>query len=142
MNLFSRTKVKQLWTNFSTNGGEAAASTYIDMAGWNGCMFLLSQGTSDASSTGQIKIRDSSAMSTGGAYVTTRTSAVRWDDSSGVGLIVMDCYKPQKRYLSVKPEMSSGPMMGWAICYGGRRQASSEAIGTDIYKHFVIAMTS
>ena len=126
MNLLQRCSVQRLWIKNSTDGGNAG-STYIDMTGWDGAMLLFTQGTTTPDgSTGKFLIRQSSDASTGGAYVVTHTSACRWDASSGQNVLVVDCYRPLKRYLSVKADMSSGQMFGIAVKYGGRRQGSTE----------------
>jgi len=141
-NLFNRTGIQRLWIKPSTDGGQAG-STYIDMHGWDGVMLLLTQGSTTMGSTGQVKIRNSSDASTGGAYVVTKTSACRWDNSSGWSALVLDCYRPLKRYISVQPEMTSGKMFGYAIKYGGRRQGSTEAVLVKTMRRgFSIQMTS
>lgn len=136
-NLFERTSLKRL---FNVGSSEATlASTYIDMAGWEGCLVML-EGSSAQGSTGSIVLRQSSAATTALAYVMTKTSGM--DFTTGVReTIVVDCYRPLKRYLSVRPIFSSGIVGAWGLCYGGRRQGSTEA-KADIVKGFTVAMST
>jgi hypothetical protein len=123
-NLIDRTKIQFLWRSASTSGGTGAASTYIDVSGWNGCAFLITTCT-QLDTTGQFTIRASSDASTGGADTYTTGLSVNFTTGLIQGIVV-DVRNPRKRYLSVKPAWSTGRIYGIAVCYGGRRQGSTE----------------
>ena len=138
-NLWERTKIQRLWNIDSTSGGQAMASTFIDMVGYDGCMAMI-VGSTHLSSTGSIVIRQTSAMSTGVAWTITKTTGM--DFSTGLTeAIILDCYRPLKRYLSFKARFSSGWVNGWAILYGGHGAGTTEQKG-GIVKGFTVAMTS
>jgi len=127
-NLFERTKLQKLWGKYSTDGGGAGASTYVDMQGWEGA-YVMVECSTHTSSTGKIIVRTSSDASTGGAYTVTKTSGMNFTTGL-MEVIVMDCYRPMKRYLSVKPVFTSGLIKGWAL------------VKSTILKGFTVAMTS
>ena len=137
VNLYDRSSLKKLWTVGSTEG--TSASTFVDMSGWDGCLIIF-VGSSAQGSTGSLIIRQSSATSTAGAYTVTKTSGMNFTTDVNE-VILVDCYRPLKRYLSVKPGFSSGYIKGYALRYSGRRQGSTEA-QANIVKGFVIGMTS
>jgi hypothetical protein len=136
-NLHTRTSLKKLWTNSSTDA--VAASTYVDCQGYDGC-YILVQGSSNMGSTGQIVVRQTSATSTGLAYTITRTSGMNFTTDVSE-YIVLDVYRPLKRYVSIKPAFSSGILKGVALRYAGRRAGSTEQ-HANVLKGFVIPATS
>ena len=123
-NLIDRTKIQFLWRADSTSGGTSKDSTYIDMSGWNGCAMIIMCSTM-LDTTGSFVVRASSDASTGGADTWSTDLAVNFSTDYQQG-IVLDIRNPRKRYLSIKPRWSTGNIRGVAICYGGRRQGSTE----------------
>ena len=125
MNLSDRTKVQLLWRTDSTSGGTGAASTWIDMHGWNACKMIVMTCT-HLDTTGSFVVMNSSATSTGAGVLTYTTDlAVNFSTDYQQG-IVLDIRNPRKRYLAIQPKWSTGKIRGVAVCYGGRRQGSTE----------------
>jgi len=68
---------------------------------------------------------------------------MRWTESTGWGTAIIDIYRPMKRYVSLKMNMTSGAVMGWAFKYAGKRLASTGRHGsTQITRVFCIAGTT
>jgi hypothetical protein len=123
-NLVDRTKIQFLWRKASTSGGTGAASTYIDVSGWNGCAFIVHTCT-HLDTTGSFVVRNSSDASTGGALTYSTDLGVNFSTDYIQG-VVIDVRNPRKKYLSIAPKWSTGRIYGIAVCYQGRRQGSTE----------------
>ena len=119
MNLLDRTKQTILFPTGSTSGGTANPSTYLDMAGWEGCMFIIATCT-QLDTTGSFVVRQSSDASTGGAYTYTTDLGVTFTTGLKQG-IVLDIYRPLKRYLQHEVETR----VGRAIIAGEAAEGSS-----------------
>lgn len=131
MNLSQRTKVQLLWRVSSTSGGTAAASTWIDMAGWNACKMIVMTCT-QLDTTGEFVVMNSSAESTG-AGVLTYTTGLSVEFTTGlIQGVVLDVRNPRKRYLAIQPKWSTGRIRGVAVCYQGRRQGSTEEMKDNV----------
>lgn len=112
-------------------------SKYVDMQGFEGCMFILVgstllEGTSGGSSAvnKRVTMYVKSSTASGGTY----TRSVGYvASSSGLGggtddrLLVLDVYKPTERYLkaAVHGASSGGIDSFMAIKYGARKPGSS-----------------
>lgn len=122
MNLLEQIKI---YKPVGSSEVSTAATTFIDMAGWEGCLFLITKnGSSDIDSTGSFIIRQTSHVaSTALGYASTFSYVFK---ASGRNPMAIDVYRPLKRYVSLKGLTCTG-MSITAIAYGGRRLGSTEA---------------
>lgn len=125
-NLLERVKVT---TVVGASGLSVGNSTFIDMAGWEGCMFILPV-PSGVVSTGSLIVQQSSAASTGaGILQSTFSNAVTYA-SKDVGIV--DVVRPLKRYIRLKHLTCTGAG-SIAIQYNSKLAGTTDAkvnIGT------------
>ena len=112
----------------STGTIKAYESTFLDMQGWDGCLFILHPGTTRMSSSGTLILRECTGTSTAGAWATTMTNSVHWKDSThprgDIGAV--DFYRPIRRYVQLATLTCSGTFV-IPIQYRGSRLGSTEA---------------
>ena len=104
-----------------------ANSSRLDMAGWDGVVFLTTITDSVATGVATLKVEANTADSDSGmaaisGAVATATSAAN-DDLNGQ-LLIVDVYRPQKRYVQgVRTSATANVAFGeiLAIRYRGRK---------------------
>jgi hypothetical protein len=95
MNLIENIHIDKPYNQMSTD--KSAASTFIDMAGWDAALFILTVST-EYNSSGYVDIQQSSGLTTDAAW--RSTNVLFMSPTSGqMDLYVVDVVKPQKRYL-------------------------------------------
>lgn len=115
--------VKITKLNDATAAGTSAInSTVVDMAGYDGVVFLTNTGTFTASGTATAKVQQDSAVGMGAAADLTGTSQafVDTDDNKSVAV---DIKRPLERYLRLVVTRATansewGPI--WALQYRAR----------------------
>lgn len=101
----------------STAATSAVNSTYVDMAGFEGVMFVTSFGTAAANNT----VNAAQCDTTGGTYAdlegTSVTSGTSDED------VWVDVYKPTDRYVRLEAARGTSSTLEsiWAIQYGARK---------------------
>lgn len=100
----------------TTAGTSAVESTGVDMAGYEGVLFLTSFGTAASNNT----VKASQDTASGGSYTdlegTSVTSGTSDED------VWVDVYKPTKRYVRLEAARGTSSTLEsiWAIQYGPR----------------------
>jgi hypothetical protein len=128
MNLSSRVKITKV-SDPSTAATSAVESTGVDMAGYEGVVFVTSFGTAAANNTAKVaQGADNSAD---------------WEDLTGTSVasgtsdedVWIDVYRPSDRYVRLEVARGTSTTLGdiWAIQYGPRTMpADNTASGTVI----------
>lgn len=117
MNLLSRTKVIES-SPYTTAGTSDVTGVAIDMAGYEGVMFIANFGTAAADNT--ILLHQSSDDASADAYTEVLGTQV------GVGasdeIVVLDVYRPRERYVKCIAERGTSSTLEGviAIQYGPR----------------------
>jgi len=130
MNLSRNVKVTQALGYYAA-GQTLRLSDAIDMAGFEGCMFIIELGT--IISTGVLTAALSECATTGGSYVAAPTAApsvatVNATTAAYVkSCMVYDVFQPKKQFikLSVTPSVANAVICGiTAIQYNGKVKPS------------------
>lgn len=110
-----------------TAGTGAVTSDIIDMAGFEGVLFLTRFGTAAANNS--VKVQQDSAAAMGSAADLEGTSVVSGADPSNEAIYV-DVYKPQERYVKLYVTRGTSSTLGeiWAIQYGCRNAPQTHAV--------------
>lgn len=115
MNLLNRVKIMKpvLGSTMAT----AQSSTFIDMSGFAGCLFVLvSASTRGLLSTGHIRIQQATGRSTAGAWTSTFSNKVIMGGSSN-RVMAVDVAHPIRQYLRLLTKECTGSCI-IPICYG------------------------
>lgn len=128
MNLLDNVKITGSLSG-STHGTGGAATTWIDMGGWEGVLFAFVKTSSAVNSSGTIIIQQSSALSTGaGILQSTFSNGINLSSGINNTALAVDVYKPLKRYVRLRKLTCTG-LAYVALQYSGRRLGSTEARG-------------
>lgn len=114
------------------SSGSTAVGNIVDMAGFEGCVFIA-VGSSLTEGSTNVTLRARASTASGGTYVSIAGSDC---ESTGMAtgsfnskMLVLDVYKPTKRYLRPVVAGASSDVMHTraivAIQYGPRRPGSS-----------------
>ena len=115
MNLLSNIKI---WKPAGLSTHAASATTHIDMMNWDGCLFILINGTTYVTSTGTLIVQQSSAASTGlGIWGSTFSNKVQFGSTNR--MMAVDVVRPLRRYLRLKALTCTGVSI-IPITYKGR----------------------
>lgn len=116
MNLSSRIKITKV-KDHSTAATDAIESSYVDMAGYEGVLFMTSVGTANAGNYINAKQCDTSDGTYADLEGTKVTSGTSDED------LWVDVYRPQERYVKcyVTRGASTTCESIWAIQYGARK---------------------
>ena len=121
MNLLSQIKI---WKPAGLSTHVASATTHIDMSNWDGCLFILVNGTTYVTSTGSIYIQQSSAASTGlGIWGSTFSNKITFGTTNRI--MAVDVVRPLRRYIRLKALTCTGVGI-IPITYRGRLAGSTE----------------
>lgn len=126
-NLSKDTLITQV--NAATVSGAGAVNTAsVDMAGWEGCIFVCKVATADAGNSMKVaqSANDSSFADLTGSSVTVGTAG---------DVAELDVAKPGDRYLRAEFDRSGlATALGevWAIQYGARKKPTTPAVTTDV----------
>ena len=139
--LLDQVRILKASSGLLTGGGAVKYGIPINMAGWEGCLFM-SIGSSNFAVCGATDIRmrvkgtntsSTQFNSTGFQYLTTEVNVIRttapvvgWDRR----LMAIDVYKPQHQFLKVCVNGATGSFKYIAMLYGPKRLGSSELRGT------------
>lgn len=125
MNLLQRVKIDQVLGYYAA-GTTKRTSDIVDMANYDGVMFIAELGTIIENGTLDVFVDQNSANSTSGMarLATTTVHAVTAANAAlAKSAIVVDVYKPQERYLqcNITPATQNAVILGiTAIRYSGR----------------------
>lgn len=125
MNLLQRVKVDQI-LGYSAAGKVKKTSSIIDMANYDGVMFVAELGTLLATGTLDVFVDQNSTNSTSGmarVATTTAHTCTTADATLVQSAIVVDVYKPQEQFLqcNITPAVANAVILGiTAIRYSGR----------------------
>ena len=123
MNLLENVRIYK--PNKASTHIQNVASTWVNCAGWNGVLFLLIQGATQALSTGTVIIQQSSALSTGAGILQTTFS-----DKIGLGstnrMMAIDVFKPIKPFVRLRMLTCTG-VQAVPMAYLGRMRGTTEA---------------
>lgn len=111
-------------------------SAEVDMAGYDGCLFLTSSGTIVATGTAVVKVQQDTVTGMAGAadLAGTGQSFVDADDNVSVGV---DIQRPRERFLRVqitRATANSDWSPIWALQYRARKQPVVQGL-TKFEKH-------
>jgi hypothetical protein len=123
----------------TTTAGAAAAtditSTAVDMAGYEGCLFLVAFGAIVTNAVTSIKLQQSSDDAAADDYTDlTDTAQTVADDKDNTSFII-DVKNPQKRYLKLivsRATQNSTVGVVYAIPYGKNTRGAALTAGTGI----------
>ena len=117
MQLSSEVKITKV-ADHSTADTAAVTSAAVDMAGYEGVLFLTSFGSAAANNT----LLASQDTASGGAYTDLLGTSVASGTSDED--VWIDIYRPLKRYVRVEAARGTSSTLEsiWAIQYGGRKQ--------------------
>ena len=118
MNLSGSIKITKV-ADHSSAATSAVNSTYVDMAGYEGVIFMTSFGTANADNT----INAAQCDTSGGIYADLEDTSVTSGTSDED--VWIDVYRPSDRYVrceAVRTESSTLESI-WAIQYGARKKA-------------------
>jgi hypothetical protein len=121
MNLLDQVKITGM---AGSTKADPASSTFLNMSGWDGCLFLM-VGTSQITSTGTAIIQQATGTSTAGAYASTFSNGLAF--AAGVqNIIAIDVVRPLRQYLRLSTLTCTGVNV-IAIQHSPRRAGSTEA---------------
>lgn len=108
--------------NATAAGVTAINSAVVDMAGYDGCLFLVNAGAITAGGVQSIKVQQDTAVGMGGAADLAGTGITVADDDDDQAFWV-DIKRPLERYLRLVISRATqnsawGPI--WALQYRGR----------------------
>jgi hypothetical protein len=121
------TKVK----DHTAAGTTDVVSAIVDMAGYEGVMFVTSFGT--AAVDNQMYAQQNTANSTSGMAALEGTNVLSGASPSNEDVWI-DIYKPRERYIqvTVEPNTSSTVESIWAFQYGARTQPCVNSVSGTI----------
>jgi hypothetical protein len=140
MNLLNEVKVTPVLGYYAAGQTERKATTIIDMAGYEGCLFLYLFGTLTEASVDNCWIYGNSVSATGGTKLTTATVAHTVTAANALvnpSAIAIDVYQPDPalyRYLeaSIDPDTQDSLILGIvAIQYKGKYKPDPNAVLMD-----------
>jgi hypothetical protein len=138
MNLLNNVKITPVLGYYAAGVTERKAGTIIDMAGYEGCLFLYFFGTLLETSVLNCWIYGNSTSATGGTKLTTATVAHTVTAANALlveSAIAIDVYQPTPpasfRYLeaSIDPDTANAVILGIvAIQYNGKLKPDANAV--------------
>ena len=137
MSLLNDVKIIPVLGYYAAGVTERKASTIIDMAGYEGCMFVYLFGTLVAAGTLNCWVYGNSTSATGGTKLTTATVAHLVTAANALltkSAIAIDVYQPDPglyRYLeaSIDPDDQNEEILGIiAIQYKGKFKPDPNAV--------------
>lgn len=132
MNLLQRVKVDQVLGYYAA-GQTKRTSDIIDMANYDGVMFIAELGTILDTGTIDVFVEQNTANSTSGMARLATTTAVTVNSTTAAlakSAIVVDVYQPRERYLqcNITPAVANAVILGiTAIRYSGRVKPDANA---------------
>jgi len=139
MNLSSELKIDQVLGYYAA-GTTKRTSDIVDMANYEGCIFVAELGTIIAGGTLDVYVEQNTANSTSGMATLSGTAAHTVTAANAAlakSCIVVDVHKPRERYLqcNITPAAQNAVILGiTAIRYNGRvmPDAAATALKTTI----------
>ena len=131
MNLLNHVKITPVLGYYAAGVTERKATTIIDMAGYEGCLFLYLFGTLLDTAVLNCWLYGNSVSATGGTKLTTATVAHTTTTAQATiaeSAIAIDVYQPDPalyRYLeaSIDPDTANAEILGIiAIQYNGKKK--------------------
>lgn len=129
-NLSSRVKFTKV-ADHTAAGTSAVNSTAVDMAGYEGVVFLTSFGTAASGNT--LEAAQSSDNSSFSDLADTSVTSGTTDED-----VWIEIYRPQERYVRVEAARGTSSTLEsiWAIQYGGRSLAVDNTTSGTIIGEF------
>jgi|TARA_Y100000310_G_scaffold271213_1_gene285611 hypothetical protein len=131
MNLSKATKVTRHEVAVAAGSTDITPSGYIDMQNFEGCMFIINFGTITATAVTGVRLQQ--CDTSGGTYADLEGSAQVVADSDDDQAFIIDCYRPQERYLKVIIDRATANAVLdgiTAIQYGPRKLPVSDDSST------------
>ncbi len=97
MNLTKNVKMTKIENATAAGTSTPITSTTIDMAGFEGCMFVVSFGAIEASAATSVEVHTSTV--TGSGFTALLGTGVTVADDDDDGLVWIDIHKPLERFL-------------------------------------------
>lgn len=128
MNLSNAVKITKVVDQSSAAGTSSAEGAVIDMANYDGCLFMTSFPTAAANNGLKCKMSSASDTGTQGDIEGSATASGASDEDHW-----LDVYRPRKRYLQVVVVRGTSSKLGdvWALQYkGNKRPEDNVTTGT------------
>jgi len=138
VNLLPNINVIKVMDAVAAGTGDTQDTTEIDMAGYDGCVFIASVGTLTATAVTDFRLRD--ATSSGGSYADIAGSKLSWADTADNTINVIDIYRPLERYLKgrITRATANAVINGvYAIQYRGQKLPVT--LGATVTAHATLA---
>jgi len=135
MNLIKNIDAKTVILESTAGTSDLSSIAVVDMQGYEGCLFVGLLDTVTAAGTVRMYPRHSDSTSTtdlvsctGAAYIAGTTASTTSHDGQ---TILLDVYKPQKRYLGVYVDRAdqASQINVVAIPYGNRKGPITQSTG-------------
>ncbi len=128
-NLLSNIKVTRC-TGYVVAGTTNQKGAIVDMAGFDGCLFIAQLGTMLNTGTIELAIGQAATNSSGAMVESKATSGEITSDGTDNVFLAVDVYRPRMRYL--EPHLKLGAANSlvesvFAIQYKGRKMATTQA---------------
>lgn len=123
MNLSKQVKITRHSNAVAAGTSDITPSAGINMAGFEGCLFLVEFGTITSSAVTSIKVQQSSDDGSSDAYGDLEGTSVTVADTDDNKIAYVDVYRPGKQYLKliVDRDTANAVVDGiTAIQYGAR----------------------
>lgn len=117
MNLSGAVKITKIKDTTSAAGSTVLESSVLDMAGYDGVLFVTSFGTAAADNLLKAKMSTANDSGTMGDIEGSAVAPGASDEDQW-----LDVYRPRKRYLQLVAVRATSTKLGdmWAFQYGGR----------------------
>ncbi len=117
MNLSGEVKITKIKDTTSAAGSTVLESSVLDMAGYDGVLFVTSFGTAAADNLLKAKMSTANDSGTMGDIEGSAVAPGASDEDQW-----LDVYRPRKRYLQLVAVRATSTKLGdmWAFQYGGR----------------------
>lgn len=142
LNLSNAIKVTPVMNAVSAGTGDTQSGSIIDMQGFDGVIFVAQLGTVTSGGVATLGVQSNTANSTSGMATLTAPVATAYTDVGGAnsnGVIIADCYRPQKRYLRPQLTRATANIVInniYAIQYTARTEPVTQptnVLGTQLY---------
>lgn len=101
MNLSAKSKITRHNNAVAAGTSDITPTNGIDMANFEGCLFMVPFGTITASAVTSIKVQQSSDDGDADAYADLLGTGVTVEDDDDNQIFWIDVYRPRERYLKL-----------------------------------------
>jgi hypothetical protein len=130
LNLSNAVKTTRVMNAVSAGTSDTQSSSIIDMQGFDGVVFLASVGTVSNSAVGTLTVQGNTANQTSGMATVSGVTGTNSFTDAGAGAssntdLLLDYYRPQKRYLRAQFQRATANIVIngiWAQQYRARTE--------------------